>query len=111
MEQVGPHNHIQSDLGGFVEHVVEAMETNGMQLNRVKSVFTASTDALGALMEKRWVNIGLKYYRKVKALGAGMGGGRRRNVDTMTERLIKFRKKAAAVQAAKADWYQHGAAS
>ena len=92
-EQTGPHTHIQKDLGGFIEHVVEAMETNGMKLNRSKSVFTASTDGLGALMEKRWAGIGLKYYRKVKALGAGMGGGRRRNVDTMTERLIKFRQR------------------
>jgi hypothetical protein len=92
-EQTGPHAHIQSDLGGFIEHVVEAMEANGMQLNRTKSVFTASTDCLGALMEKRWAEIGLKYYRKVKALGAGMAGGRRRNVDTMTEMLIKFRKR------------------
>ena len=42
-------------------------------------------------MEARWVKLGLKYCKKVKSLGAGMAGGRRRNVDVMTARLIKFK--------------------
>ena len=37
-EHTGPHAQIQSDMGGFIECMVEAIETNGMQLNRTKSV-------------------------------------------------------------------------
>ena len=44
-------------------------------------------------MESRWAKLGLKFCKQMKSFGAGMAGGRRRNVDVMTERLIKFRQR------------------
>ena len=92
-EQTGPHDRIREDLGGFIDFVATTLEQNGMKLNENKSVFTASTDRLGAIMEQRWVRLGLKCCKKVKALGAGMAGGRRRNVEVMTARLIQLKKR------------------
>ena len=50
---------------------------------------TASTDALGKKMEALWAEAGIfiKYGRKVKALGVGLGAGVRRNVYAMKHRL------------------------
>ena len=76
-EQTGPHEHIKEDLGGFIEFIADELKKNEMKLNQVKSVFTASTDKLGALMEKRWAKLGLKFHKQSKHLGRAWreGGG------------------------------------
>ena len=62
---------------------------------------TAATDGLGEMMEQRWKEAGIliKYVRKVKALGVGLGAGVRRHVDvarhrfkTMKKRVPRFRR-------------------
>ena len=64
-------------------------------MSGTKSLVTASTDELGNMMEALWNNVGIlmKYMRKVKSLGVGLGVGVRRNVDVMRHRLKTMKKR------------------
>ena len=56
---------------------------------------TASTDELGMAMEELWEKDGIfiRYVKKVKALGVGLGAGVRRNVDVAKHRLKTMKKR------------------
>ena len=98
---MGPNGRLRSELGGFITVVVHGFMENCFELSGTKSLVTASTDELGMMMEELWKEDGIfiKYTRKVKALGVGLGAGVRRNVDimkhwlkTMKKRVPRFRR-------------------
>lgn len=95
-ESMGPNGWITSELGGFITVVVQGFMENCFELSGTKSLVTASTDELGTMMEELWKGGGIfiKYTRKVKALGVGLGAGVRRNVDAMKHRLKTMKKRA-----------------
>ena len=81
-ESAGPDSWIKAELGGFITIIVEGFKANRFELSGAKSLVTASTDELGKMMEDLWREGGIfiKYAKKVKALGVGLGAGVRRNV-------------------------------
>ena len=94
-EAAGPDQWIEEELGGFIIIIAEAFTACQFELFGTKSLVTASTDALGKKMEALWAEVGIfiKYVRKVKALGVGLGAGVRRNVDVMKHRLRMMKKR------------------
>ena len=45
------------------------------------------------LLQQRMAHLGIAYQARVKSLGVGMGGGRRRNAQVLTSRLLDFRRR------------------
>ena len=66
------------NLAGFTMHV---------------SRIYASTEALGKKLEEKLALLNITYKKKVKSLGAGLAGGRRRNTDVQKLRLKNFQKR------------------
>ena len=86
-QAAGPDDWIVKELGGFINVIIKGFKDNLYRLSRTKSMFTASTDALGKKMRRTWAGTGISYVKKVKALGVGMAAGVRRNVDVLRARL------------------------
>ena len=82
-------------MGGFINIIVDGFTANQFVLSGTKSLVTAATDELGREMEQLWKDDGIhiRYVRKVKALGVGLGAGVRRNVDVMKHRLNTMKKR------------------
>ena len=97
-ESVGPDGWIKAELGGFITIIVEGFRANHFEPSGAKSLVTASTDELGKAMADLWRERGIfiKYAKKVKALGVGLGAGVRRNVDVMQHRLRSMKKRVLA---------------
>ena len=89
-EQIAPDDHIIKDLGGFAENVAGFSTKTGMELSKTRSVCTASSYSLGARLCRRWKQHGIHFAKRVKALGAGLGAGVRRNVQALQARLEAF---------------------
>ena len=94
-EAAGPDRWIEKELGGFITIIVDGFKANEFVLSGTKSLVTASTDALGMKLEALWAEAGIfvKYAKKVKALGVGLGAGVRRNVDVARHRLKMMKKR------------------
>ena len=69
--------------GGYIIIIADAFKKCQFELSITKSLFTASSDALGRKMQALWAKAGIaiEYVKKVKSLGVGLGAGVRRNVD------------------------------
>ena len=76
-ESAGSDLWIKKELGGFITVIAEGFKANRFELSGTKSFVTAATDGLGEMMEDLWKAAGIliKYVRKVKALGVGLGAG------------------------------------
>ena len=76
-ESAGPDKWIKTELGGFIEIIVDGFKANRFELSGTKSLVTASTDGLGKMMVDLWQESGIciKYASKVKSLGVGLGAG------------------------------------
>ena len=94
-ESAGPDKWIKTELGGFIEIIVDGFKANHFELSGTKSLVTASTDELGEMMVDLWQGSGIciKYAKKVKALRVGIGAGVRRNVDVMRHRFKTMKKR------------------
>ena len=94
-ESAGPDLRIKKELGTFITVIAEGFKANQFELSGTKSLVTAATDGLGEMMEHLWKEAGIliKYVRKVKALGVGLGAGVRRNVDVAKHRLKTMKKR------------------
>jgi len=79
------------DVIGFTMHVSKAIVDSEMELSDVKCVCNASTDAMGRKLEAGLARLNIAYRKKVKSLGAGLAGGRRRNTDVQKARLKNFK--------------------
>ena len=62
----------------------------GMELSTSRSVCTASVRRLGNALAKRWAALGIKFEARVKALGAGLGVGVRRNAKVLKKRIVDY---------------------
>ena len=62
----------------------------GMELSKAKSVCTASSRRLGNRLARRWKVLGIRFEARVKALGAGLGAGVRRNTRVLKKRIVDF---------------------
>ena len=76
-ESAGPDGWIKAELGCFITIIVEGFRANRFELSGTKSLVTAATDELGEAMADLWRDgcIVIKYAKKVKALGVGLGQG------------------------------------
>ena len=94
-ESAGPDGWIKAELGGFITIIVAGFRANRFELSGTKSLVTAATDELGEAMAALWLERGIfiKYAKKVKTLGVGLGAGVRRNVDIMQQRLRTMKKR------------------
>ena len=91
-EVCGPAHVIKEELGGFIEKIAEFVAETGQELSPTKSLCTASSDELGKALCKRWERSGINIHfrKKVKALGVGLGAGRRRNAGVARGRLQSY---------------------
>ena len=103
-ESTGTDNHVEAELGGFIEVVVEGITTGGMELSGTKCVATASSRSLGKRLQERWKKAGLyiPYNKGVRSLGAGLGAGVCRNV-----KVIKARLEGLAARAPRFRWLRN----
>ena len=83
----GPWKHVVKQLGGFIEAVATFVITTGQELSGTKSLCTASLKELGKELCDRWAKAGIsiQYKDRVRALGAGLGAGVRRNMLVLKE--------------------------
>ena len=94
-DMTGPTNHVVDQLGGFIEEVALFIKDTNQELSSTKSLCTASHKEVGELLCKRWAakGISIEYKERVKALGAGLGAGVRRNMTVLRERYHKYRQR------------------
>jgi len=94
-DMTGPTNHVVDQLGGFIEVVALFIKDTNQELSSTKSLCTASHKEVGELLCKRWAatGISIEYKERVKALGAGLGAGVRRNMTVLRERYHKYRQR------------------
>ena len=92
-DMMGPLSEIVKNLGGFIQHVADFVYNTGQELSKTKCLCTATTTELGKALTRKWGQLNIKFARKVKALGVGLGAGVRRNMGVMRSRLGKFRKR------------------
>ena len=94
-DMTGPSKHINQQLGGFTEHIAGFVVATGQELSSTKSLCTASRRSLGEELCERWAESGvnIQYKDRVKALGAGVGAGVRRNMVVLRERFEKYRSR------------------
>ena len=92
-EKSAGKNAMVENLAGFTMHVSRAIVDAEMELSDVKCGCNASTDALGKKLEEKLALLNITYKKKVKSLGAGLAGGRRRNTDVQKLRLKNFQKR------------------
>lgn len=86
-EMVAPDIKIIEQMGVFIRIVAEGIKGGGMELSKTKSVCSASTKQLAETLCKNWKKddqILIQVQQNVKSLGAGLGAGRRRNVECRT---------------------------
>lgn len=88
-EIVSPVKVIAKQLAVFVKHVAKKVAESAMELSATKCVCNASTDELGHELEEKLKPLKVTYQRRVKSLGVGLTGGRRRNTNVMNGRLRK----------------------
>ena len=92
-ERVADDKTMVEELVGFTKLVGLAIMDSQMELSNVKCKCNASTDALGKKLEAGLKKFKVTYEKKVKSLGAGLAGGRRRNTDVQKRRLRDFRRR------------------
>ena len=81
--------------GGFIESIATFVTSTGQELSGTKSLCTASLKELGKELCDRWAKkgISIQYKERVRALGAGLGAGVRRNMLVLKERYHKYRSR------------------
>ena len=91
MESSGTNKHVCTQRVGFVRIACERFVADELEVSRTKSVCSADTDAIGSESAGALAEYDIKYCRRVKSLGFGLGGGVRRNVGVVRRRLKEFR--------------------
>ena len=94
-DMTAPANHLVEQLGGFIEHVAMFVKDTDQELSSTKSLCTASHKEVGVQLCERWAAKGISiiYKERVKALGAGLGAGVRRNMTVLRERYHSYRRR------------------
>ncbi len=77
----------------FTDMVCRLLEDDGLEVSRKKSICAGSSDSVGKRIADGLSAWGIAYHRRVKSLGAGLGGGRRRNAKVQEQRHTQFRKR------------------
>ena len=75
-------------LSGFVLSVCRWLEDARNDISLKKSICIVSCPALGKKLEDALCGYSIKFHRRVKSLGTGLGGGARRNVQVLRKRLV-----------------------
>jgi len=83
-------------LVGFLRLVCRMIEEMGMEVSRTKSVCTASDPKLGRGIAAELTEYGITYVDRAKSLGAGLGGGTRRNAIVQRKRLTALQARIAS---------------
>ena len=92
-----PAKFVVKQLGGVIETVAKFIDDTKQELSKTKSLLTATTAKIGDELCSRWKKMGIliKFRRKVKALGVGLGAGIRRNVTVARGRLQGYTARVA----------------
>lgn len=78
-EAAGTKRFVVRNLVPFVGYVCDRMQEDLLEISKRKSICSGSTDALGKELATAWQKYGIRYSRRVKSLGTGLGAGARRN--------------------------------
>lgn len=92
-EAAGTERYLIRNVVPFVRYVCNRMQEDLLEISQRKPVCIASTDALGRSLAATWRKYGIRYVRRVKSLGTGLGAGARRNVQVAKMRYSVFRKR------------------
>ena len=93
IEVAGTFTYIRKHLVPFVLYVCDRMTDDLLEVSKAKSVCTASSEELGHTLERDLRRYGIRFMRRVKSLGVGLGAGVRRNAVVGAARLRAFRKR------------------
>ena len=92
-EVAGTFAFVMKQLVPFVLCVCDSMTKDLLEVSKAKSVCTASDEKLGRALERGLCRFGIRFVRRVKSLGTGLGAGTRRNAMAGAARLRAFRKR------------------
>jgi hypothetical protein len=98
VEVVGPFKSLPSIIAGFVKVVAKGIIESEMELSATKCICNASTDELGKEVQEALRPLDIRYQQRVKSLGVGLGGGRRRNVQVSWARLKAYASRIGKFQ-------------
>ena len=93
LEHDGDEPSILDNLCAFTVSVMKRIQTDGMEVNRTKSLISASHPSLADSMAARMGNLALTIAHRVKSLGVGLAAGTARNVTVQNARLKNFKKR------------------
>jgi hypothetical protein len=93
LERDGDEPSILDNLCGFALAVMKRIDEDGMEVNRTKSLISASHPSLADAMAARMGNLALTISHRVKSLGVGLAAGTARNTTVQNARLKNFKTK------------------
>ena len=89
----GGRKFVHQKLVSFTQAACLAIERDGMEVSRTKSICTASEVKHGKEIVDELKVFDIKFQQHVISLGAALGAGTRRNMSNSNARLRKFRKR------------------
>ena len=84
---------ILDSLSGFAVAVMKRIGQDGMEVNRTKSLVSASHPTMAQALTARMGNLALTVAHRVKSLGVGLAAGTARNTLVQNSRLKNFKKR------------------
>ena len=91
----GDEEAVVEQLGTFTRLVMLNIATDGMEVNKIKSLVSASSPALADKIIEKLGDDPIAKARRVRSLGVGLGAGVVRNTRVQNDRL---KNEAAALQ-------------
>ena len=89
---------VKSALTNFLRSICSRLTADGLEISASKSVVTASSQSLGEDIAANLSQFGIRFTKRVKALGIGLAAGNRRNAKVLRDRLNQFRKRLPRFQ-------------
>lgn len=105
-EVMGPARVVTIELSKFLKSIVESITDAAMEPSATKCNSNASTDKLGQALQESLKPLNVTFQKRVKSLGVGLAGGRRRCSFYTKKRLLRFKlrtRKFRSMQAAGVD--------
>ena len=84
---------IYGELAGFTRMVSIRIASDGMEVNRIKSLVSASHPSLAAKITVALGENAFTVHQRVKSLGVGLAAGTKRNTIVQNKRTKQFRKR------------------
>ena len=93
LEKSGAPDESVTTIAQMTKMIMGRIESDGMEVNKTKSLISASKPSLAAEVSTALFKSNLTISHRVKSLGVGLGAGTTRNMKVQNARLKNFRKR------------------